>query len=102
MAAETWRSYPFSLLVWNGLALAPPVSQVPFGDAPKDALKPMTVCEVLQNPRKFVGQDIAVVGRADSDELALAGLLTEDHCQPLRTGAFVWPSRIWIDCCDPF
>jgi hypothetical protein len=29
--------------------------------------------------------------------------LAEDHCQPpLRTGEFVWPNKIWVDCGDAF
>jgi hypothetical protein len=59
---------------------------------------------VLHDIRKFVGKNIAVIGRAESDESGLGGLfLAEDNClPPVQTGEFVWPTKLWIDCCDSF
>src|SRR5262249_3241309 len=102
--AKTWNYSVFCIVLLSGLARAQSgVSPASVGEASKGGLKPLTVCEVLRDPRKFVGQDIAVIGRADSDELGFEFFLVEENCgTPLRTGRFVWPNRIWVDCCESF
>src|SRR5689334_12690742 len=70
------------------------------GQTKAEIIAPVRVCEVLAKLSDYAGRDVAIVGRGESDETQLQGyFLAEDRCQkPARTGDFVWPSRIAIEC----
>ena len=89
-----------TLLTGHTFAQAPGLD-APIEKIPRKPLKALTVCEVFRNPGKYVGRQIAILGRAFSSEDIFSGIfLSVVNCRKFaRRGDFVWPNEIWVDPC---
>ena len=69
----------------------------------QEKVKPVTVCEVLTDVKRFSTSPVGVLGRLYCpSSLENACWLTEDHCdQPVVYEGREWPSKIWIEFISP-
>jgi hypothetical protein len=85
----TWRWAVAALIaVW--------LSSLVLGQEP---VKPVTVCEVLGNPKAFSGRPVVIVGLLECDWSVIdhTCYLAEDRCdRPVTTEGYVWPNKILL------
>lgn len=69
----------------------------------QENVRPVTVCEVLANPKKFSDKPVAIVGRLDCTfSIKNSCYLVEDLCdQPFVSDGRTWPNKIWIEFVFP-
>lgn len=70
----------------------------------QEAVKPVTVCEVLAHPKKFINNPVAVVGRLDCKGSLIdhTCYLVEDRCdKPFVSHGRTWPNQISIQDIRP-
>lgn len=67
---------------------------------PTAPIKPVTVCEVLANLKKFSGKPVAIVGRLDCtyNVIDTHCYLVEGRCNhPFLSHGEAWPNKIWLE-----
>jgi hypothetical protein len=65
----------------------------------QEAVKPVTVCEVLANAKAFSGKPVAIVGRLECHWSLIdhTCYLAEGRCErPVTTEGYVWPNKILL------
>jgi hypothetical protein len=81
-------------LIMAGMAVVAVPST--FATSAQEKLQPITVCEVLSNPKAYNGKTIAVVGwLGGTDE---GSWLDEVDCgRELQTDGFTWPNSLSLE-----
>ena len=69
----------------------------------REKVKPLTVCEILADTKRFGSTPVAVLGRLDCpSSMENACYLIEDRCdRPVVSADHTWPSKIWIEFIRP-
>src|ERR1035438_9802027 len=83
----------------NRIVLALVAAVLPVMMFGQESVKPVTVCEVLANLKKFNRKPVATVRRLDCSWSLTDHTchLAQDGCEhPVRTEAYVWPNRIML------
>jgi len=62
-------------------------------------IKPVTVCEVLEDLPRYSGKTIAVLGRLASN-LIDGAWLTETGCSSVEPSTPIWPHAVFLGCND--